>query len=167
MTTRLNWMHAISARIILKWNGKLSFPTQWGGHATLLDPVWNCGHNNPPRQSQLYNIKTGLLTSMSPPLPRQEVYSQEPHWTWYKLDSHSREGQCHTLLHPRGSCGHATPLRFYLLDKYQWQEEESSSGSYWSSMTLSQMQDLGSYQVARLSCEKIDLTIWSLPEIIT
>ena len=65
-----------------------------------------------------------------------------------------------------GSCGHATPLRFYILET----SVPGGGVQQWvllCRVTLSQMQDLGSYQVAQLSCEKIDLTIWSLPEIMT
>ena len=57
---------------------------------------------------------------------------------------------------PQGSCGHATPLRFYLLDKRQMTGGGVQQRVLLGSMTLSQMQDLGLYQVARLSCEKID-----------
>ena len=111
------WMHTISARITLKVKWNISFLTQWGGLQPCFDPVWNRGRNNYLRQRQPYNTKTALLTWMSLPLPRQEVRAQEPLWSCYKLDSHSRFGQYYTPLHSWGSCGQHTPLRFYLLDK--------------------------------------------------
>ena len=83
------------------------------------------------------------------------VHSQKPCWSCDKPLCHSRWEWCHLLFISWGSCGRATPLRFYIL-------ETSVPGGgvqqrvLLCSVTLSQMQDLGFVPVARLSCEAIE-----------
>ena len=46
----------------------------------------------------------------------QAVCSQEPHWSCDEHSCHSRWEWCHLLFISQGSCGQATPLRFYILE---------------------------------------------------
>ena len=104
----------ISTGITWKWNKISVFRHNRGG----LQPCWiqfGIVDVTIPRDRDSHDtLRWRCLLGCPHPCQWQEVLSQEPHWSWYKLDSHSRVGRCHLLFVLGVSCGHATPLRFYL-----------------------------------------------------
>ena len=114
-----------------------------------------CLRQFPKTGTALKHRDGAVFLDVPVPCSWQGVRPQEPHLSWEKLVCHSRWEWCHLLFNSRGSCCHATPLRFNIL-------VTSITGGgvrqqvLLGSITLSPMQELGTYQVAWLSCEMID-----------
>ena len=123
-------------------NGKLLFrhnfkvPELWCLQFGIVDATI------PETGTAMKHRDGAVFLDVSAPCQWQAVHSQEPHWRCDQLLCHSRWEWCHLLFISRGSCGRATPLRFYILET----SVPGGGVQQWvllCSLTLSQKQDLG------------------------
>ena len=105
----------ISIRITRKIERKVLSWHSNGCPSTLMTLVWNQGCNNPPRQELPWNTKTVVFSLMVPLLPMAGGTSSGTPLELIEAFVPLQSRMMSPPLCSQGSCGHATPLRFYIL----------------------------------------------------